>query len=235
MNPVIVVPLSRYGTPGASEISGHARPAIVVIFVFHRRKSRFFEKRRRGRIKGRGRRGRPRENARDGSIAAVEIEITRLSAHPSYRDGRRFPLKVHQIQANPFRLPPPPPSPPPGSHARSLFLSLSLAFSLFHPRAGSADGIISPVVMIIAQHRAVSHRIAPSRPENWLFCITMTSVSLQPSFSLTCSLSLCLARLFARSILLIRPPSPESSARCRGTHGSHPSVCAQDPKSGLFR
>lgn len=31
--------------------------------------------------------------------------------------------------------------------------------------------------MIIAQHRGVSRRIAPSRPENWLFCIIMTSPS----------------------------------------------------------
>lgn len=40
--------------------------------------------------------GKNATRARDGSIVAVEIEITRLSAHPSYRDGRRFPLKVHQ-------------------------------------------------------------------------------------------------------------------------------------------
>lgn len=34
--------------------------------------------------------------------------------------------------------------------------------------------------MIIAQHRGVSRRIAPSRPENWLFCIIMTSPSSSP-------------------------------------------------------
>jgi len=129
---------------------------------FHRSKKKRKPEKKKKREKGKEKDA--RETACDGSIAAVEIEITRLSAHPSYRDGRHFPLKVHQTQANPFRLP------PPGSP--------------FHPRRTDLpDGIISSVVMIIAQHRAVSHRIASSRPENWLFSITMTSLSLSYLYS----------------------------------------------------
>lgn len=78
-----------------------AKSADGPAVVFHRREPRTFLSREEGeKGEGEGRR-------RDGSIAAVEIEITRLSAHPSYQDGRRFPLKVHQARANPFRLPPP--------------------------------------------------------------------------------------------------------------------------------
>lgn len=89
-----------------------------------------------------------------------EIGITTILGPSILRGGQEYPLKVHQRQPaaigwNPFR-------------------------TSLHPRCKSGDGIITPVVMIIAQHRGVSRRIAPSRPENWLFCIIMTSPSSSP-------------------------------------------------------
>lgn len=78
--------------------------------------------------------------------------------------GQEYPLKVHQRQ--------------PADRLKSV--STGSRRSSLHPRCKSGDGIISPVVMIIAQHRGVSRRIAPSRPENWLFCIIMTSPSSSP-------------------------------------------------------
>lgn len=142
------------------------------------RREKSDEERRRGTVEE-GNRARAR--ACDGSIAAVEIEITRLSTHPSYRDGRRFPLKVHQSR-EPIRF-----DRRRCRHHRQREICSPAAPLLLRccrrRPAGSADGIISPVVMIIARHRAVSHRIAPSRPENWLFCITMTSLALSLSLS----------------------------------------------------
>lgn len=169
LNPVIVVPLSRYGTPSACEISWMVQPPVR--FPSGASQGHFY-RRSWGASREKGERDERegRARARDGSIAAVEIEITRLSAHPSYQDGRRFPLKVHQARANPFRLPPPGSplrSPPPPARIR---------------RRNNIVGCYD--------NRAASRRIAPHRakPPRKLALLHHNDFSLSLSLSLPVSL-----------------------------------------------
>lgn len=129
-----------------------------------------------------------------------EIGITTILGPSILQGGQEYPLKVHQRQ--------------PADRLKSVSTD-SAPSRPRRPRCKSGDGIISPVVMIIAQHRGVSRRIAPSRPENWLFCIIMTSPS-SPRFPYPASLP-----LFAHAtdspnvhpLLLPSPPPLDSKSR----------------------